>query len=362
MPGDNKVEEEKTEAVLDGGSQEALDYSKKEDAEAERLLAEALGKEPEKEAEGEPEKDEKKAEKEPGEKEKDTPGEPEKEPDKGLKKDIPAADEGDLTKDLTVENADKRISAAQRKMHDSNTKANTALDEVQRVKKENDELRALVADAATEETKKGETAPEEKALEATEGEVEKSLEALREEYPEIAEPMIKLLHKQNEENKALRERIDGVDARDKKREEDAKKEDENSHVNKIADAHPDYQDIAKEPLLEEWIDGLPTMEKIGAQAIRQGGSTDEVIQMITNFKKANGYEIPGEEKETSKKADSKLDKARKLTTPSIRKAKEVNIKNKDIKFTQEEIHNMSDAEFLEKEPEIDAALAAGLVV
>ncbi len=345
MPGEKK-EEEKTEAVLDEANQEVLDYVNSEEAEADKIFNEINNPEgdPEKEAE---EESEKKAEK----KEEPETEKPEKE---------------DLTKDLTVENASKRISAAQTKMIDSNTRANTAEAEVVRLKEEKEALSQKLEAREVETATKGEPAKkEEEKPAASEDDLQSSLDELSAEYPEIAKPMLKMMAKTEAENKALRERLDKVDKREETREQEKVKSENDSHFNTIEKAHEDYSEISKEPLLDEWINSLPVMEKLGAQAIRKDGSAKDVIELLTSFKKANGYKIPGETKEDTtpkSKADTKLKKAKGLTTPTFNKTKDVNIQDKQIKFTQEQIRNMSDKEWAEREAEVDEALAEGLVV
>jgi len=354
MPGEiNK--DEKQELKLDAANQEVLDYANSEEAEADRILAEATGQEPEKESE-------KKAE-EPVKAEGDTKGLPEKkeEPVKAEgkpseKKKEAEAEPEDFTKDLTTENADKRIKAARTKMMESNKTANAAIAETERVKKENVALQALVDEkmaVVPEQTKEPEKKEEP-------DELEKSLEALKSEYPEIADPVLKVLHKTREENRVLKERMDGFDAKEVQREEATVKSAEDVHYNSIAEAHPDFEEISAEPLLDQWINELPAIEKAGAQAIRKDGSTSDVIALLTKFKEANGYEVPTKEKEP--KVKSKLEKAKEQATPSFKKAKEVNTKSEEVQFTQEQIHNMTEKEWEENEPAIDEALKKGLVV
>jgi hypothetical protein len=359
MPGEIKKDEQKQPEVnLSAADREVIDFAAKEEAEADRILAEALGQAPKKKDEPqEPVKEPEKIEvKEP--ENKPEPKEP-LDDNKGLN---PKVDE-DLLADLTVDNAKKRISAAQAKMHESNKMAKTATEEATNLVKENADLRALVEQAATQEPAKAPegTAPEPTATVESDEEVEKSLETLRQEYPEIAEPMVKLLHKQQTQNKILTDKLNGIESREQKRDADAKQVADNAHLTAISTAHPDFREISAEPLLDEWINALPVMEKIGAQAIRKDGDTNDVIELLTTFKKANGYVLPDPTPEADK-VDSKLEKAKKMATPSLRKAKEVNITDKKVKFTQDEISKWSEAEWAANEAAVDEALKEGLVV
>lgn len=354
MPGQKEVKKEaKPEEIkLDEANKEVLNYAASEEAEADRILAEATGRQTQKEGPGPGGEKDLKGEKDP-KKVEDKINEPA--PESG------GENEEDLTKNLTVENAEKRISSAQKKMHESNKSAKDAIHEAEQLKKENADLRALVDKEATAATeKKEETLPEAEGVGPEMDEVETSLEALKAEYPEIADPILKVLQASRQENNALKGRIDKLDAREVERESQAKKSVEDAHISAIAEAHPDYAEISREPLLNDWIDGLPAVERAGAQAIQKNGSTSDVIELLTNFKRANGYQLPAEKSETTK-ANSKVEKARKLATPSFGKAKGVNTETRQIKFTQQQIHEMSDEEFRRREPEIDAAMAEGLV-
>ncbi|GAG49334.1 unnamed protein product, partial [marine sediment metagenome] len=234
------------------------------------------------------------------------------------------------TVDLTVENADKRISSAQKKMHESNKSAKDALTETDRLRKENEDLRKIM-DAKVTESPKDPAKTDPVVPEQTDAEVDADLETLRKEYPEIAEPIIKMMHKQQSENQALKERLDKQDERNTQSDKDAKVTQENAHYNAIAEVHPDFNEISQEPLLDDWIEGLDSIERAGAESIRNGGKTKDVIALLTKFKKANGYKVPGEEKPNPKdKTDSKLDKAKKHQTPQFNKAKEVNTEDKQI--------------------------------
>jgi len=342
--------------MVDSANQEVLDYSIKEDAEADRLFYEAQGLQ----ADGKTPLDEDAPAIEAEEVEakaetKETEGKPLAEV---IKKEEPKED--DLTVDLTVENADKRISSAQKKMHESNKTAKDAIDETNKLRKENEDLRRLVDDAATEapgtETAK---APDPIVVEQTVEEVDEDLEKLRGEYPEIAEPMIKMMQKQNAENKALKDRLDKQDERNKQSDKDAKETKENAHYNAIAEVHPDFNEISQEPLLDDWINGLDPIERVGAEAIRNGGKTKDVIALLTKFKKANGYKVPGETPKDT--PNTKIAKAKTHVTPQFNKAKEVNTQDRQIKFTQEQISKWTDKEWAENEAAVDEAMSQGLV-
>ncbi len=361
-----KTAPEKTEQELPphAAGREVLSYVQQQEKEADEAFAEAHGVDPEKETDDDKEgveEVEKKAESE----------EPEKTDDKETKDKEPeskdkVADGDDLTKGLNVENADKRISAAQNKMHDSNARAKTAEEQSSKLQEENEALLKKLEEkpsapaAKTEEP--GKEAETKEAPKAKDDELQQSLDELSQEYPEIAKPMLKMMARQEVENKRLTEKVDNLEAKEVKREADVKTEKLNGHLTAISAVHKDFKEISEEPLLDEWIEGLPVMERAGAQAIRKGGSTDDVIELLTTFKKANGYELPAEKKEDTpeKKGNSKLEKAKKASNPSFNKSKDVNLKDGMVgKFTAKGIGAMTQQEYNAVEPEIDEWMAAG---
>ncbi len=370
------TENKKTESVIpmaDEANEKVLEFSKTEDAEADRIFYEAQGLQadgktplgdevkPDPEVKPEVKKDELKTDKEKEEKK----PEPKADEKPDAEKDAPkkTTEEDDLTKDLTVENADKRISAAQNKMHTSNKTAKDAIEAQSKLQTQNDELRKIIDEKSTNQPDEKPEDEKTKGIAQAPDEVEKDLEALRIEYPEIGETMIKMMQRQSTENKALKERLDIVDERETKRDAEAKTAKETTHYSAIEEVHPDFKEISQDPLLDEWIDGLPAMEKAGAKAIKNGGETADVIELLTTFKKANGYKVPGvdTDKTAPTKTDSKLDKAKKAVVPQFNKAKEVNTEDKQIRFTQDEIAKWDEKTWAKNEKAVDEAMALGLV-
>lgn len=350
---------------------EVLSYVQQQENEADEIFNEAHGietpEEKEKPAAG---KEEKPAETEPGKEEKEAGAkEPEKKEPEASKEEKKEPElEADLTKGLNTDNASKRITAAQSKMHDSNKRANTAEGETERLKTENEDLlKKLEEKSAEAPAKPGVTAgadKEEKKEQPSDDELQASLVELEQEYPEIAKPMLKMMAKQNAENKKLEEKVEALTVKDKARDEEVKSTKENAHYIAIAEVHADFDEISKEPLLDEWIDGLPAIEKAGARAIKKNGSTQDVIELLTSFKKANGYDLPAkEEKEETpaKTGNSKIKKAKEAANPSFNKSKDVNLKDGEVLFTRQHINNMTQEEYNKNEPAIDDAMSKGLI-
>lgn len=345
---------------------EVLSYVQQQEKEADDAYAAAQGIDPEEEADDK--KDEQEAEKN-AEAEKTDDKEVE---DKGLEtKDKVAKDDKgdkgdeDLTKGLSTENAQKRIAAAQKQMHSSNQRAASAEGERDRLKEDNEALQeqikaggsTLEKEADQSEAKKGE------AVKVDDDELQKILTDLDQEYPEIAKPMLKMMAKQEAENNILKGQVAELQEGEKTRVAEAKTVKANTHVAAIAAAHSDYEEISNEPLLDQWIEELDPIQRAGARAIRKGGSTEDVIALLTNFKQSNGYEVTADSKKdtSEKKSNSKLDRAKQAANPSFNKSKDVNIQDGQTLFTRQQIDAMSPEEFAKNEPAIDAAMAKRLV-
>lgn len=275
------------------------------------------------------------------------------------------AEAEDLTKGLNTENAQKRISSAQTRMHESNSRANTAEGERDRLKAENERLTRQWAEMprAEKDLASKEVADTAKKVPAAheDDDLDASMEELNNEYPEIAKPMLKIMARQEIANKKLMDKVGVLEEREATREAEVVEAEENSHIGDIAAAHADWQDISEDPLLDEYIEGLPSIERAGAKAIKKNGSTEDVIELITNFKTALGYELPASSTGDipKKKSNSKLDKAKSKANPSFKKAKDVNLANGGAPFTRRQIDAMSMAEYKIHEPAIDDAMSKG---
>ena len=66
-----------------------------------------------------------------------------------------------------------------------------------------------------------------------------------------------------------------------------KNEREQKHFETIADAHPDFKEVAASPEFKEYIDKLPATEKEAALATIGTGSARSINQLLTSFKAGN---------------------------------------------------------------------------
>lgn len=60
-----------------------------------------------------------------------------------------------------------------------------------------------------------------------------------------------------------------------------------AHFTAIASAHPDFNDIGKSAEFSSFLEALPPEQKVEAERIRQGGSAEEIIELLTFYKSAS---------------------------------------------------------------------------
>lgn len=60
------------------------------------------------------------------------------------------------------------------------------------------------------------------------------------------------------------------------------------HLGEIAQAHPDFQEVAQSNELDQWINQQPSFLRDGYQQVRASGTSDQVIEMLNQYKGGNG--------------------------------------------------------------------------
>lgn len=269
--------------------------------------------------------------------------EPEEDPED---KDEPELQE----EDLTVINAKKRIHDAQTKMHMATTaQANaeallkTATEKIQSYENIISKTGSTPATQAAQET------AADVAVEAA-GNALEGLEALKEEYPEIATPFIAVFDKMQKKMDAM-EKAQGDIANTSKQSIEAIEA--NAHFAKIAEFHPDYMSVDNSPEFAAWIETLPAFEKSAVLNVRQNGTADESISMLDRFKKDTGHEVAAQ-------SDNKLEAAKAKVSPSFNKATRVNLRSgEQVPLTMEEMRKMAPSK--ENEERILMAMMSGAI-
>lgn len=181
-------------------------------------------------------------------------------------------------------------------------------------------------DYKKEKVEKEEKVPEKPKETAPEPDVvDEELESYLKEYDYIAKNQDKLTAKRlmkvlTEFREGFKKEInDKYDIPSKKVDallESKLQEDYDEHLGAIMEAHNDYGKVYQKKDIEVWIETLPRTQKKVLKAILEDGDTDEVIELIGDFKKIKGIVTEPEKEEdktdTKEKEIKKQEKEDKL--------------------------------------------------
>jgi small-conductance mechanosensitive channel len=177
------------------------------------------------------------------------------------------------------------------------------------------------------------------------------LDALTNDYPEIATPLVK-------RNKMLEQKLAQLEAQLGKVSDTATRFQQHEaqtvaerHAQTIKAVHPDFDEISTSPELFEWADTQPPIIQA---CVKNGCSAEDAIMVLNLYKQAKG--LNAEPAETV----DKLAAAKQAASPKLPKNPGKPTSNK-TNWTREQIAKMSMEEFAKHEAEIDEAIAQGLV-
>lgn len=229
-------------------------------------------------------------------------------------------DDEDLRKQLHV--ANERVKNAQARMTKATQEAADLRRTVTELQQTVASLQSQVAQAATQKD-----------------EVDDELRTLAEEYPDIAQPLLKKLSKLEETVSEYRTRIETEKSQSTLQ----------SHFDTIRRSHPDMDEIVVSDDFNGWLERQSPIW----QRIAQEGSAEEVIDLLSNFKVAIGA--------SPQQPESKVEKARRVAEPSLPKARKPDPNAGKRIWTREEITRMPLEEFEKRQAEIDLAYLEGRV-
>jgi hypothetical protein len=206
-----------------------------------------------------------------------------------------ATDETDPVKKLQAENKQIKADLAAERQRNASwegriSAANTRADEAEARAKEAAEAKAKKKD------EEDQTASEDD---------DKVLSQFYSDFPELEAPLKILLKKHGSENTAavleeIKPSLKKVDEVAETQKETADSE----HVSQLRTAHPDIEKIAKSGVMLDWIETQPSYLKPGLLKVYQNGSTQDAIDLISEFKRVTGY---GKTKETNTNEKDKTD-------------------------------------------------------
>lgn len=139
---------------------------------------------------------------------------------------------------------------------------------------------------------------------------DKALEKLRAEFAkEIEVRDQKILSQLDEKFKPAAEFITKSE---KERDEEAKL----IHFQMLEEAHPDYKEYVKNGSMTKWIETLPSYMREAAKNTYQKGKAEDVIELISDFKKANNIAVITQPSNVVNMNDKKQEKLKALSVPT----------------------------------------------
>ena len=234
----------------------------------------------------------------------------------------PEEDRGEPQMDDAAEKAEKRVKNAQAKMTKALQETSALRKHLEEMQRVNDELRQQLA--AQEQT-------------------DSRLDEVRENYPDLAGPLLDALEKQKTEVQQTREAL----AEQRRMEfERAQNLEIEEHWSRIREIHPDVDDLIS---TEEWNDWLEDQTQTVQRWVNEGSSND-AITVLSKFKTDLGVGGPTPQEKV-------LEKARKVAEPKLPSARKTNTKSGKKTWTVEEIKRMPNREFEKHQAEIMEAYA-----
>lgn len=231
-------------------------------------------------------------------------------------------DRGEPQIDDAVVKAEQRVKNAQAKMTKALQETSALRKHMENVQRVNDELSQQLA------------AKEEK---------DDRLDEVRENYPDIAGPLLDALEKQKTEVRQTREALAKQQRAEFEREQDVEIEE---HWSRIRSSHPDVDDLI---VTNEWNDWLSDQTQTVQRWVNEGSSND-AVSVLEKFKSDMGIGDPTPQEKV-------LEKARKVANPKMPSARKTNTSSGKKTWTVEEIKAMPNREFEKHQTEIMEAYA-----
>jgi hypothetical protein len=172
------------------------------------------------------------------------------------------------------------------------------------------------------------------------------LAKIREEYPDIAGPLLDELSRTQAEVSSTKE---ALAAEERRRQEAVQVQAQAEHFDRIRAVHPDVDQLIE---TADWINWLEVQDASTQQWIERGSSND-VNAVLYRFKADMGMKPPTPQEQA-------LEKARKVAEPKMPKTRKPNTGGKKT-WTVEEIKRMPNKDFERYQGEILKAMEQGAI-
>jgi DNA repair exonuclease SbcCD ATPase subunit len=172
------------------------------------------------------------------------------------------------------------------------------------------------------------------------------LAKIREEYPDIAGPLLDELSRTQAEVSSTK---DALAAEERRRQEAVSAQAQAEHFDRIRAVHPDVDQLIE---TADWINWLEVQDPRTHEWVERGSSND-VNAILTRFKADMGMKPPTPQEQA-------LEKARKVAEPKMPKTRKPNTGGKKT-WTVEEIKRMPNRDFEKYQGEILKAMEQGSI-
>lgn len=233
--------------------------------------------------------------------------------------------------------AEKRVKDTQSLMQKTKAEAKGIQTELDETKAKLSEYQQLVKDKLSDSISSPGT---EKAHEPTPTQLTPGdFKALKDEYPEIAGPIIDAFSKMEATITSLTNKQNDLS---QNQADNLKQTESTLHFDKISRSYPDYKAINKSDDFEIWKTNLSPFERMAADHVVKDGSAEDIVSMFDKFSsdtgRGNGHSqklpsIPPQSPET-------INKAKDQVRPDIKKANDLKLADDSGTLTTAEIKNM----------------------
>ena len=173
------------------------------------------------------------------------------------------------------------------------------------------------------------------------------LAQIREEYPDIAGPLLDELSRTQAEVQSAKE---ALNAQERHRNEELQARAAEEHFNRIRAVHPDVEELIA---TSDWLNWLDAQDASTHQWVESGSSND-VNAVLSRFKDEMGLRPPTPQERS-------LEKARAVAEPKMPKARSQNVNAEKRTWTVEEIMRMPNKDFVKHQKDILKAMEQGAI-
>lgn len=232
-----------------------------------------------------------------------------------------------------VETLRSALEKAEKAMKGAQSRMTKATQEAAELRKANEQMMHNLAEL------KGQLAEKERDTQ--------KLSQIREEYPDIAGPLLDELSRTQAEVQSAKE---ALSAQERYRNEELQARAAEEHFNRIRAVHPDVDELVS---TSDWMNWLETQDASTHQWVEQGSSND-VNAVLSRYKEDMGMRPPTPQERS-------LEKARAVAEPKLPKARSQNVTGEKRTWSVEEIMRMPNKDFQKHQRDILKAMEQGAI-